>query len=308
MADDKKKKGQFDLDKGGKPKFDLGKSEGKKFDLNKGEEKKFDLSKGETKKFDLDKDNTTVAVSKTENKNSTSSPIEKEQTSVSDRRQDNKTPPKQDDAKKVATNFNATDKVSRQGQANTTSTDEEQTKSSGKGKWIFAAVIILSLVVLGLWYANSGKGEDQAADGSEPENTVGAADSAKTSPDSTTTIAGGGNDQNVPTDNGNGGVVDNGVSSNGQTSGAKAETSNGKTNPSTDKKSPKTEEASKVSATATQEDANKAPEIPSSIEAAAREVISGKYGNNPERTQRLGTRYREIQKVVNDMYRTGKVQ
>ncbi len=44
------------------------------------------------------------------------------------------------------------------------------------------------------------------------------------------------------------------------------------------------------------------------IETAALSVIRGDYGNNPIRKRRLGDRYQEIQKRVNQMYREGKVR
>ena len=45
-----------------------------------------------------------------------------------------------------------------------------------------------------------------------------------------------------------------------------------------------------------------------SIDEAALSVIRGDYGNNPIRKRRLGDRYQEIQKRVNQMYREGKVR
>ena len=44
-----------------------------------------------------------------------------------------------------------------------------------------------------------------------------------------------------------------------------------------------------------------------SIEDLALEVIRGKYGNNPDRRRLLGSRYKEIQRRVNEMYRKGLV-
>lgn len=42
--------------------------------------------------------------------------------------------------------------------------------------------------------------------------------------------------------------------------------------------------------------------------AAALSVIRGAYGNNPIRRKKLGNRYQEIQDIVNQLYREGKVQ
>lgn len=44
------------------------------------------------------------------------------------------------------------------------------------------------------------------------------------------------------------------------------------------------------------------------VESLAKEVLSGKYGNWPERERMLGNRYNEVQKQVNEMYRNGLVK
>lgn len=50
------------------------------------------------------------------------------------------------------------------------------------------------------------------------------------------------------------------------------------------------------------------PVIPGSIEQKALDVIRGVFGNGQERKDKLGAEYAEIQKLVNEMYRTGKVK
>lgn len=47
--------------------------------------------------------------------------------------------------------------------------------------------------------------------------------------------------------------------------------------------------------------------IPGSIEQKALDVIRGVFGNGQVRKDKLGAEYAEIQKLVNEMYRTGKV-
>ena len=44
------------------------------------------------------------------------------------------------------------------------------------------------------------------------------------------------------------------------------------------------------------------------VESLVKEVLSGKYGNWPERERMLGNRYNEVQKRVNEMYRNGLVK
>lgn len=46
--------------------------------------------------------------------------------------------------------------------------------------------------------------------------------------------------------------------------------------------------------------------VTGSVEQLAADVVFGKYGNNPDRRRLLGDRYEEIQRKVNEMYRTGK--
>lgn len=51
-----------------------------------------------------------------------------------------------------------------------------------------------------------------------------------------------------------------------------------------------------------------ASSLPSSIQATANRVIKGDFGNGKVRKQKLGDRYAEVQKLVNQMYRDGLVK
>ena len=44
------------------------------------------------------------------------------------------------------------------------------------------------------------------------------------------------------------------------------------------------------------------------VEETANNVIKGKYGNGVTRKHKLGSRYVEVQKCVNEMYRNGLVR
>lgn len=47
------------------------------------------------------------------------------------------------------------------------------------------------------------------------------------------------------------------------------------------------------------------PQLASTIEEQAKQVIRGNFGNGEERKQKLGAAYSEVQRKVNEMYRTG---
>lgn len=47
------------------------------------------------------------------------------------------------------------------------------------------------------------------------------------------------------------------------------------------------------------------PQLASTIEEQARQVIRGDFGNGEERKRKLGAAYNEIQSMVNELYRTG---
>lgn len=47
------------------------------------------------------------------------------------------------------------------------------------------------------------------------------------------------------------------------------------------------------------------PQLASTIEEQAKQVIRGDFGNGEERKQKLGAAYSEVQRKVNEMYRTG---
>ena len=47
--------------------------------------------------------------------------------------------------------------------------------------------------------------------------------------------------------------------------------------------------------------------VPEELKDVVRDVFAGKYGNWPEREKYLGTRYKEVQKEVNLLYRSGLV-
>lgn len=276
MAEDKNKKGQFNLDKSGR-KFDLGKGESKKFDLNKSESKKFDLSKGD----DVPTEMTASAQSP--------SPTSK---LASEDKPDTASTPKAE--------HNPTGN-----QGSTTppaSGDEDNGNYSGKRKWIVAAIIVAVLIFAGVWYANRDKGAK--GDSFATEQPTAAADSMGTANDSI------GNTSDLAANPDATSESATASSSEPQSSQPKvaddtqAATADNSAPVATHNSEPQT--ASSESKT---ESGIQSPQaIPVSVDQAAQEVLKGKYGNNPERRRLLGGRYKEIQRAVNQLYREGKVR
>ena len=153
---------------------------------------------------------------------------------------------------------------------------------------------MIVVVGAGVWYFNRGKG----ADANEGEVPVASADStnAKETPDTATTAsqasAGSASAPATPTS-------------------APATSAAATTSGNEGQRSPQSENATSVKTDADNAQTNGANDlnaaIPSSIDEAVQDVLSGKFGNNPERRRLLGKRYKEIQRAVNKMYRQGKV-
>ena len=93
----------------------------------------------------------------------------------------------------------------------------------------------------------------------------------------------------------------------GGASQAKAsEASKATAQPDSRAEAPAASQAAKQEATPTRESASASAAVDSnkSIDELALEVIKGNYGNGAERKSKLGARYEEIQKRVNEMWRS----
>lgn len=191
---------------------------------------------------------------------------------------------------------------------------------SGKAKWIAAVIIAIALIGGGYFYLSNKNDDGQSSQiaqmndqADNKANTEGKIDStAKASETSgqsanTDNVNEQGDGSNSATAGedikniGNGTTEAEPVSSPDRHSSSVAPASRTKAESHTTKSEPSTDnkvESHNVSSSS----------IPSSTEEAARQVIRGAYGNGSERKKMLGNRYEDIQRVVNDMYRTGKVQ
>lgn len=237
---------------------------------------KFNLDKGERRKFDLGKDGADKKTKPKFNLNKDDAPAEEIQASQKTVAQKQTTPkansPKPASAKPDNTKpSSAKPNNAKPSSAAPTSTPpvtpagDDEDSSSGKGKWLIAAIVVIAIVVFGIWYSHRDKGGETPA---PTEQLASDSDStAKAAQDTSTTA------QNASA-----------------TSAAAASSETAQT----------TDAAAQPQSAST--------DIPASVEEAAREVLSGKYGNNPDRRRALGSRYKEIQRVVNRMVRERNVR
>src|SRR5574344_712769 len=159
------------------------------------------------------------------------------------------------------------------------------TPSSNWWKWLVAALAILILIGGIYWYANRS---------SETESAL-----AKVAADST------------KTDTTNVSQTDTTKAQSASDSVQKAQ--NGKTNAASDNSestsqvSNGTPNVNAESSSAEKVDTNVETDV-ENVEAKAKQVIRGDFGNGYVRKQKLGSEYTSIQNKVNEMYRTGIVR
>lgn len=145
-------------------------------------------------------------------------------------------------------------------------------QGGGAGKWIAIIVVILIVAGLAYYFTHKGDGESTPA---KPGTTL-VADSTQ----SDEATAGDASEENVEAP-----APDGAADAAGQP--AKSGTAN---------------------AGPAGVDAAQASTVGGDVEELAREVIRGKYGNGEVRKQQLGDRYAEIQARVNEIYRKGLVK
>ena len=281
-------------------------NEGRKFNLNKGSGRKFDLDKGGGRKFDLNKGGDDVApkqaavtqpkpvqAAKSQTAQETKSNVEAHAGSHT--------------AHAAPSDAGATpttaQPVERQNTLEPQSADNgDGGVTSGKAKWIIAAIVCLALIA-GAWYFSKGKNSsDEVA---KTEQPAAESDSTGNVSDSTGNVSGmatqgAGADGAAPKSN-------RASSAEQETGGAAAPAANATTPASVKKAEPVSSKKHAAEARSLDQEAASSS-IPASVDQAAQEVLSGKYGNNPERRRLLGKRYKEIQHAVNQLYRSGKVR
>lgn len=249
----------------------------KKFELNKGGEHNFDLSKQGKRKFDLSKDEdelevlspTGSAEATAEQAEATGTVSKVAETVVE------KTTVKEPE--NVVPNVNEIPEIS------------EEKKSNNAWMWVILILLVLGLLVWWLWPAPKDTEEPTVAAAVEnvAEDSVAAAASeidSLAAPAEAEEVA-----ENVA----------------GQSESAPVAAPAA----SQESAAPASAPAASVSAPAANASvpAASAPAVSGgTVEAEALNVIRGVYGNNPVRKEKLGARYAEIQKYVNQMKRNGK--
>lgn len=175
--------------------------------------------------------------------------------------------------------------------------------SSGGGKWWVAAVVVALLAAGGVYFVRQCGADRTPSVATAGQNDSGVVDSAPApaSPSGGEATASEGAGKAAPAANGN---AETTAAPTGETSSAKAggETHSAASAPTT---AASTSPAS-ASAPTTPAAAAQAPK--GSVEQIAREVMRGVYGNGQVRKDQLGSRYAEVQRRVNQIYRTRRAR
>lgn len=182
--------------------------------------------------------------------------------------------------------------------------------SSGGGKWWVAAVVVALLAAGGVYFVRQ-CGNDRTpsvATAGQNDSVVVDSASAAASPSGGEAAASEGTGEAAPAANGN---AETTAAPTGETSSAKAggETHSAAAAPT---KAASTSSvpasASSTSTSAPTTAATPAQAPTSSVEQTAREVMRGVYGNGQVRKDRLAGRYAEVQRRVNQIYRTRRAR
>ncbi len=164
--------------------------------------------------------------------------------------------------------------------------DTNTGKNGGK-KWLIIAAIIIAIIALAVWALSRGKG--QSSENTDEPQTMVTSDSTGTEADTqseSTTVA--------PQENG---------TQEEQTEADKFSSEDGQN--ATDSDSEPSSKPERVAAPI--QPSTPTAEVSGSVKEIANDVVSGKYGNWPEREKALGDRYKEVQREVNRMYRDGEI-
>ncbi|MDE6444237.1 MAG: hypothetical protein K2K64_07445 [Muribaculaceae bacterium] len=238
-----------------------------KFELNKSGDHDFDLSKAHKRKFDLRKDDDEIEVLSPQG--------------VADPIVDKATAPDKPatDTEKIIKPASVADIHSQVPNVSDEPEVEEIRKKNNT--WMWVILILLILILLVWWIYPSSKNVEDPVVAQEVENVV---------TDSTDSESAQIDQLANPATEEDSSIV---VQTNAQSEASDRQPSSGNS------------EMSQVPA-ATGTTSNTPVASDGSIEAEALNVIRGVYGNNPIRKEKLGDRYYEIQRYVNQMKKNGK--
>lgn len=172
-------------------------------------------------------------------------------------------------------------------------------------EWL-AAFVLATLLWGGYHLYSNSQGNDaqDATTVAKTDSTDAQKDSTQTAQaDSTTKVKPEADGNNVATETANERAAEGSSVSKATTPSSNTSANNNTANTTTDQQTASTDNLGTSSTTE-----SKAAEPANSVQETAKDVIRGTYGNGVTRRHRLGSRYEEVQKRVNEMYRQGLIR
>lgn len=182
--------------------------------------------------------------------------------------------------------------------------------SSGGGKWWVAAVVVALLAAGGVYFVRQCGNDRTPSVATAGQNDSVVVDSvpAAASPSGGEAAASEGAGKAAPAANGNAETTaaPTGETSSAQAGGETHSAASAPTKAASTSSVPASASSTSTSAPTTAATPAQAPT--SSVEQTAREVMRGVYGNGQVRKDRLAGRYAEVQRRVNQIYRTRRAR
>ena len=168
-------------------------------------------------------------------------------------------------------------------------------------EWL-AAFVLATLLWGGYHLYSNSQGNDaqDATTVAKTDSTDAQKDSTQTAQADSTTEADG---NNVATETANETAAEGSSVSKATTPSSNTSANNTTANTTTDQQTASTDNLGTSSTTEPT-----AAEPANSVQETAKDVIRGTYGNGVTRRHKLGSRYKEVQKRVNEMYRKGLIR